>query len=203
MSARAYLCDVIGDGGSPATAFRPALADLVPDARYAACDARHAGTGAGRMLVIAGVTPEEHARLITDARVTYLPIEDEAGRLLDLETATIGHVAAGNRAILRDALEAWLVAVDDLPATTTIRDVFRRVKRHYLVRQRLTADDYREDVGTLSSAELAKRRNDLCTRLAAEGFDVTGIGQQDTLRSALRKIVTQEKAPLFRETRRA
>lgn len=194
----AYICDVIGDGASTATAYRPALADVVPGLQWDACDGRASVAVAGRMLVIADVTPAEHALLVADPRITFLPFAGTGGVALDLATATLGDVSAANRTTLRTRLAAWHVSTDDLGLDTPIVVALRRIRRRLLLRQLLGPDDYTEGLDTLVSDLSVNRRQAIAARLTAAGFDVSTIVGTDTIREALRKLAVQDGAPLFR-----
>lgn len=82
----AYLCDVVGDGRSPETAFRPALADIVPGVAWSAAAG---GTVAlGKMLVIAELTEAEQALVAGDPRVYLVRPEVFADAMRQLRPPT-------------------------------------------------------------------------------------------------------------------
>lgn len=76
MAIRFYLSDVIGDGLSPSTAFRPAVVDVVPSTvRFTASDDRQdVSLTTGKMLVRADVTLAQHNTLAADARITAVTL---------------------------------------------------------------------------------------------------------------------------------
>lgn len=193
----AYVSTLSGDSASPVTAHRPALTGITPGVAWGGCDGR-AGTASGRMLVIADVTTAQHALLLADIRITYLPFAGVGDVPLELGTATLGDMSAANRTLLRSRLAAWHVSTDELTLATPIREVLRRIRRRLLLRQVLGPDDYTEGLDTLVSALSPARRQAIRTRLDARGLDVSGVLGTDTIREALRKLAVQDAAPLFR-----
>jgi hypothetical protein len=192
MSVRYYLSAVIGDGLSPATAFRPALTDSAPGVSWGVTDGRAdaATTAPGVMLVIADVSAAQHTALVADARITYLPFEDALGNLLTLADA-IGSVSAANRTLCQNALEAQNVPMQGLTLSNTLADLVRRCVRRFLLRQLLTSDDFTQGLDTLVSAMPATQRQHIAAKLQAYGFDTSVIAGTDTIREALRKLAAQ------------
>jgi len=188
---RWYLCEIIGDG-SDEDSFRPASADVAPGANWGAVDGRADATiGGGWMVVRVDVDAAQHAALGADARIQYIPLEENGtGRVLDLDDR-ITLIRGSVRSQIAAELEARHIPTDDFDATTTVRQLLRRVMRRALLRQLLGGDDY---IGLLDSTVgdiAAAKRQRVATRLESLGYDLTGITLATTVRAALRMLAAQ------------
>lgn len=153
----------------------------------------HSLPGAGsKGLILADVTPAQHATLVADTtNVVYLPLEDAGGGLVG-PNGTFGDMSAANRSALKTRLEAQGVPTQDFALGDTIKRALMRAKRRFLLRYQLGADDFTEPLDTLVSAVPAAKRARIATKLTAWGYDPSVIVGADAIREALRKLVEQE-----------
>lgn len=162
---RFYVCDIIGTG-TDADPFRPALHGVVD---YGADDGRLDRTQAGGwMIVWCDVTDAEHATLITDSRVRWIPFEDSLGAPLGPD-ALIGELSVARRSAIRTALENHHIPTNDLTLTDPLRKVVARIVRRIRIRRALRDADWFEGLDTLISDIPANRRNTIRNRLDAAG----------------------------------
>jgi hypothetical protein len=188
--SRWYLAEIVGIG-SEADPFRPASADPV-SANWSAVDGRADSTdGIGWLLVRADVSTVQHATLTADPRIQYLPLEENGtGRVLAFDEP-ISMIRAAVRVAIAAALEAKHVPTDDFDASTTVRDLLRRVIRRCLLRQLLGADDYSELLDQTVADIPAAKRNRIAAKLTELGFDLSGFSGATTIRELLRGLATQ------------
>lgn len=198
MTIRAYLSGFVGNGLSPATAFRPALFDLAPGTVKDFCDGRSNRQGtAGVALVVADVSSAQHALLIADARITYLPFERSDGSVVPPD-GTIGEVSQGNRTTLRGIADTHHIPIQGIGLGDTVREALRLFKRRFILRYLLGVDDWTELLDSLVSSIAAAKRQRIATRLQSLGFDTSAIQGSDTVREALRKLASQDAVRLLR-----
>lgn len=188
---RHYICQIIGTGGPDiGDAFRPVIDDLL-DVPWNAVDGRtDSALTSGWMLVSTNVTDAQHAILVADPRVRYLPFEDLTGAPLELDSA-LSNAPITQRTLLRDACEAEHIPVHDIGVSNTVRDAMKRLIRRCVLRQKLKELDYVEGLDTLVSDIPAQRRNRIRDRLIEHGFDTSVIAGADTIREAIRKLLSQ------------
>lgn len=191
MSIRYYISDVIG-AGVPGNGYRPKLSQLVPGVHYSFVDGRTdlASTN-GKMFVWADVTVPEHATIVADSGITYIPLEDSGGNVLEL-TNTVSQISAANRTTIETILEGLHIPTDDFVGGDLCRKVVKRIALRFLVRQLLRAAlDFTEGLDSLVSSIPAGRRSNINTRLVEVGFDTSLIFGTDTIRQAIRKLLVQ------------
>lgn len=190
MATRYYVCIVSGTG-TFTDSFRPRLADLIPGTAWAAADGRADPTGAAQYLLAwADVTPAQHAILIADAGITYIPFEDGSGNVLGLVN-TVGDLAAANRTAINTALENRNIPTDDFTLATTLQAVLARVLKRFNLRALLAANDYTTGLDTTISSLSPAQRQAINNRLTGLGFDTSVIKNSDTIRAALKKLFVQ------------
>jgi hypothetical protein len=192
MARRAYFATMTGTGtstsGTVTDRIRPANFDGIVYDGYAL-----PASGVG--FILADVTSAQHTTLLGTAGVTYLPIEDASGNIID-PSGTFGDVSAANRSTVKTRMEAQGVPTQDFGLGDLIRRAFKVVKRRYNLKQLLGADDFTEGLDTLVSAIAAPKRSAIATKLAARGFDTSVIVGTDTVREAVRKLIAQDVAVL-------
>lgn len=194
MPLRAYFSQVVAPqaGNLVTNSYRPALMVLVPSVSWQGVDGRTSPTGSGvgqEYFCIADVTPAQHTTLVADARITYLPIEN-AGVLVSWD-GPISSIGAANRTTIRTRCEARHIPDDGIRGTDTILSLIRRITVRFLLRDILRGDDLTEGLDTLISAIPVARRQAIRAKLVARGIDFDGVLGTDTIREAIRKIVTQ------------
>lgn len=190
MAIRYYISDVVG-AGTLLNPFRSRVAQLLPGVEVSAVDGRADPTvTTGKMFVWSDVTVPEHAVLVADPGVTYLPLESGSGQVLDLAN-TVSEVSAANRNTVNTILEGLHIPTDDFVGDDLLRKVVRRVALRFLARQLLAALDFTEGLNTLVSDIPGARRSAINTRLTEVGFDTSLIFGTDTIRQALRKLFIQ------------
>lgn len=177
--------------------FRAAFVEVLPGKDYTVIiDARRdimAATGV--LFITADVTDAEHATLSGDARITVVPFETNAGVALPL-TATIGDVPNAKRTAMRTRLDANHIPTSDLTNADLLRVVVRRIVRRLRLREKLQGDDWSEGLDTLVSAVPAAKRTRIADKLQSLGYDTSVIVGSDTVREALRKLVSQNVGDL-------
>lgn len=199
MAHRAYFSQwVAPQAGTRFTnTYRPAIILLGVRLELRHCvDGRSSPTGAGpgqEMFCIADVTNGQHAILAGDPRVTYLPIEDASGLPVGLRQP-VGAVAPANRLAIRNLLAARHIPDDGIQVDDSIAAILRRVALRFVVRDILRADDMTEGLDTLISAIPAAKRLRIRTALEAREIDFSEVLGTDTVREALVKIVSQNRA---------
>lgn len=142
----------------------------------------------GHCFVQADVTDEQHAALLAEPGIVYLPLEDVSGTPLSASDP-IGQVA--NRAALRSRLEARGVDLDDLTLADPIGLLLRRIVQRLTLRARLRADDFGDALDVTVGSLPAARRQAITAQIQAEGYDTSVIRGPDTIRQALRKLFAQ------------
>lgn len=163
--------------------------------RYRAVDLRpDPALLAGEWLVECDPTPAEHAAILATAGVTYLPFEDATGTTVT--ALTLGDVSPANRATLNTIADARHIPAGDFTLADSCRRVVRRFIRRALLRQVLGANDWTEVLTSLVSAMSAPKRNAINATLTALGFDTSVVNGSDTIRQAMRKLVSQRVALL-------
>lgn len=196
---RAYFSTFAGTGAIT-NPFRTVLLSLLPNQpnRFVwFVDGRpNQALLAGQAFVVVDVSNAEHGTLIANAGVTYLPFEATGSVPLELD-AQLSQVTLANRTTIRNHLATRHIPDDGIQLTDSLRETLRRVARRFLLRTILGPDDFTEGLDTLVSAVPVVRRQAIRTRLVAMGIDFDGILGSDTIRIAIRKIVTQN-ARVFR-----
>jgi len=117
----------------------------------------------------------QHANLLADARVTYLPFEDSGGLDVDLDSP-ISDVTAANRATIVAELESRHIPSNGFTATDTVRHVVKTLDRRIRVREILLYVDFGRQLlsGTVGDIP-ALQRKALKRRLTNAGYDLSGI----------------------------
>lgn len=201
MAIRAYFVQVVPPSGtSPITnSYRPADMLVIPGLRSElSIDGRSVMTGSGagqEFFRLLDVTPAQHALLVADARITYLPTETAGGLLVGL-AEPLSAISAANRTLVRQALEARHIPDDGLSASDPLRALYLRIARRLLVRDILRTDDLSEGLDTLVSAIPVARRQAIRAKLVAQELDFDTVQGSDTVREAIRKVVTQNAGAL-------
>ena len=191
---RFYLCSIDGDGLTKETAFKPkGLSAITGVINWSAIDGRQLSTNnIGKMLLRADVTPAQHAQIITDLGVTYLPVEDLVGNPID-PSLTLGNIPTVNRNAIKTLLETENIPTQGFKLTDNIDDAMQKVAgRRFTMRQILGADDWVELLDSLVSSIAPARRQTIATKLQARGYDTSVIVGSDTIREALRKLIVQQ-----------
>lgn len=188
MALRFYFSQVTGTG-TDANPYKPAIPDGIT---WGADDLRANGTlSSGWMIVWADTDATQHAALVADARIAYLPIEDTAGNPLSPDDP-ISAIDATKRAQIVTRLEARHVSFAGLSLSDPIRRAIARIIRRIRQMRAMGADNWTESldvtVGSIQSARRTRVRN----ALIARGFDMTPVLNADTLREALRKLAIQD-----------
>jgi hypothetical protein len=159
MTLRIYFSEFTGTG-THANGFKPVFSTLLPPTVVKqVCDGRiDPKVIAGVALILADVTPAQHAIVIADNRITYLPFEDASNNPLS-PNALLSAIPAGKRVTLRTHYEAQNIPISDFSGTTTITRVYRRAKCRFVVRRVLGADDLVPPLTDLvSTIPLAQRQ---------------------------------------------
>lgn len=196
MAWRAYFSRwVAPQAGTVATnTYRPAILILAPIVKRRGCvDGRSSPTGSGvgqEMFCVADVTPAQHAALIADVRITYLPIEDAGGQVVPF-TEPVSAISAANRTTIRTLLANRHIPDDGIQLSDPIRATLRRIALRFILRDILRADDLTEGLDTLVSAIPLAKRQAIRAKLVARDIDFDGVLGSDTIRQALVKIVSQ------------
>lgn len=191
MPLRHYLAQIVGDGQSLPTAFRPVFVDLLPGVPFTAVDGRADGTlTSGWMLVGADVTSAQHATLVQDARVRYLPMDDDLDLPIRLDDL-LEKVPLTKRQSLRDVLEGEHTPTHDLGTSSPGRALLQRLIRRCVMRQGLGALDITEGLDTLWGDIPAQRRKEIADRLEVLGYDTSVLALSDTIRSVQAALSAQ------------
>lgn len=198
MAIRYYLCELVGDGTPGPGAWRPVIADALPGVAWTALDGRPAkGARAGWLLVSADTTDAQHGQILLETGVRYLPFETAEGAPL-APGDPISLIPPATRQTMRDRLEALGVPTQDFTLQTTMREVWLRARRRFLLRHRLGALDFTEGLDTLIRDIPSTRRANISARLTEAGFDTSVLANNITIREGLRRLVVQE-VDVFRE----
>jgi hypothetical protein len=189
---RYYLCDVDGDGLTPATAFKPKGLSVLGNVNSSIVDGRQLATNnVGKMLFRADVTAAQHTTLIAVVGVTYIPIEDLLGNPIDVGL-TLGDIPATKRTTIKTIFENENIPTQGFQLVDNIDDSMMKVAgRRFLMRQILGSDDWVELLDTLVSAIAPARRQIIRDKLQARGYDTSVIVGSDTIREAIRKLIAQ------------
>lgn len=199
MTMRLYFAQPVGDGRSEATAYRPATRAILPSeeasVRMRWWDGRPNGnTTLGTFLVAFNGTDAEHALLVADPRVTYLPIEDALGNPLSLADP-IGDIPLAKRNVISAACEVHHVPLAGLKGSDPIRFLVRRIRIRFLMRDILRSLDLTEGLDTLISAIPVARRQAITARLTESGFSSrdAGVLGSDTVQEAIVKMILERE----------
>ena len=195
MTWRAYFSQVVAPtpGNPVSDSYRPAIMVIVPGLAWKGVDGRTSPTASGvgqEMFCVADVTPAQHATLIADARITYLPIEGSGGVVLPF-TDPVSNITAANRTTIRTLLANRHIPDDGIQLNDLIRATLRRIALRFVLREILRADDLTEGLDTLVSAIAAVRRQAIRAKLVARGIDFDTVVGTDTVREAIVKLVSQ------------
>ena len=175
---RIYFSPIVGDGLTPETAIRPAIAEMI-EGGFSSLE------GKNGMWVHADATPDEHAKILAVSGVQYLPLDDADGRPVGW-SEPLSLVAAANRAVAMEILDAHHVPLGGIGLDDPVRRVVRRLHRRMLMRQfaeGVDLDDFNLDA-TIASIPVA-RRQAWAARLRERGVDLSGLSGTSTLRDAL------------------
>lgn len=183
--------------------FRPAIHDILPNHPWTGDDLDEETAG-GWFLVVTDVTDAQHATLVADARVEWIPFATAQGAALPL-SATIGDMSAANRNAARSLLESHHIPLADLGLATVLRHVIARIVRRKRIRQSLKlryanwrifdSQDFTESLSALISSIPTAKRNAISDRLQVCGYDPSVIIPTDTIAQALQKLAAQNVAP--------
>lgn len=190
MTIRYYISGFVGNG-TILNPYRPRMRQLLPGVEVSIVDGRiNPNSATGRCLAWADVTVPQHATLIADSAITYIPLEDADGNVLTLED-TVSEISAANRTTIETGLEALHIPTDDFVGDDLCRKVVRRIALRFQARLLLAALDFDEGLDTTVASIPAGRRSNINTRLTEVGFDTSLIFGTDTIREALRKLFIQ------------
>ena len=132
----------------------------------------------------------EHAALLADSRIKYIPWEDNAGDPLPVN-APLSQVDTVKLNNIKSFVEDHHIPTDGLTLNNTVKEAMRLIQRRFQLRQMLRADDFSETldltVGDIPSA----KRGRIVDKLTARGFDFSGINNATTIRQALKTLVAQ------------
>ena len=135
-------------------------------------------------------TDAEHAILIADSRIKYIPWENDAGDVLPI-TAQLSEVNSTKLTNIKSFVEDHHVPTDGLTLTNTIAEAMTLIRHRFLLRQMLRGDDFSENLGLTVGDIPAGKRGRIIDKLTARGFDLSGITNGMTIRQALKTLVAQ------------
>jgi len=199
MTERVYVAEVIGTGVVDITEdisdpFRSAVnPHLGPDS-YDDIDMRRDNTSAlGRMLsLVFNPTDAEHAAMVADPLITYLPFEDSAGDPLP-RTALLSQVNTVKLTAIKTGLETHHVPTDGIVLTMTIAQGLKIAVRRFLLRQILKTDDFNENFDTLTIGDIpVAKRLRIAQRLQPLGFDTSVLALSMTIREGIKLLLAQK-----------
>jgi hypothetical protein len=137
----------------------------------------------------------EHAAALLEPDITYLPIEDNTGTLIDFDSP-VGQIPAANRTAILAELESKGIPTDGITGTTTIREAMRLVIKRIRLMEQLRYIDFDESLTTVISDIPAKKRKALKRRLENLGFNVAPLVNTMTMRESINELIAQNKGPL-------
>lgn len=173
-------------------AFVPLFRTVIGHGAVAADDARlDPLSDAGWVLCEVDTTAEEHTAMLAAPGVVYVPLEDGSGAWL-WPGARVSELGAPQRTLIRTRLAALGISVEAVPATATLRQLVRWIRRRLEIRQLLRANDFGTNLSALVSSLPAARRSAATTLLQSRGFDTSTIRATDTVEQALNKLLAQE-----------
>jgi len=142
------------------------------------------------MSIVFDPTSQEHADILNDPDIIYLPLENSTGAILGM-TDTVNQISTENRAIIISYLESQHVPFGDIQGTDMIKSALRRVVKRYLLRQILNGYDFDEGFDTLVVDIPTAKRQSIAAILQGRGFDVSGITGTMTIRQAITSLLGQ------------
>jgi len=192
---RFYFSQIVGSGATE-DGFRAAAADVLvasgEPVNYGVDDLRVDETNAaGWMIVWADVSATQHALLVADARVSYMPFEDALGNPLG-PNDLVGLIPEATRDVIRARLESRHVPMDGIVLTDPIRRVVARIIRRVRIRRALRADDISEGLDLQIRDIPSAKRSRISSALLAAGYDSTAYSNTTTIREALRRLIVQD-----------
>lgn len=148
----------------------------------------------GWLFVWTNNTAQEHADLIAQTDVTYLPIEDINGLSLALDDL-VSDISAANRAIIIAEFRSRGIPTSGITGTMTIRESMRIVVARVRLIENLIRVDFSGVLEDTVSSIPAKRKKALRKRLTNLGYDVAPITNIMTVEEALIELLSQNKIP--------
>lgn len=189
---RIYFAQVIGTGTAE-DRFRTSIRDHItrPNS-WNDIDCRaDASQAAGFMMsIVYDPTAQEHAAIIADSRIKYLPLENAGGDPLTLSD-TVGDIDSTKLAAIKAELEQRHIPFGDITGADTIRSALKRIIKRFLLRQILKAYDFDENCDLLISSIPAVKRQAIAASLQDRGFAIEGIIGTMTVRQALIYLLSQ------------
>ncbi len=194
MPLRFYLSRYVNAGTAQDPEFLPSAAQVLgPGVSWTSVDGSlndPTDPTQGRALFIANVTAAQHAQLLADPLTNFAPFEDAAGNPLGLNDP-ISSISAANRTAINNFFENNNIPTEGLQGSDPIRALLRRVVRRFLIRQIVDVDDITELLDQTVSQIPVARRNAFAAKLAARGFDTSGITGATTVRQVIGLIGNQ------------
>lgn len=171
---RFYITDFDGDGLTPETSWIPFFPQSTVFKFY---DLRLVGNVQGQCLVWTENTDIDHAALLLEPRVTYIPAENDDGTQKQW-TDDLQSMNTGKFNQLTGVMKSMNIPADDLAKTDTVDFVFMRLIHTRMVQRYIRYVDIFEP-----PIQLQSNWTDIDTtiravaeqRLLENGFDITGI----------------------------
>jgi hypothetical protein len=145
---------------------------------------------AGVCLIVADVTNVQHSTIVADARVQYLPLENASNVPL-LPSDLVTQIPAGKRLTARNMCEGHHIPLQHLGGESLIKHVISTIKKRFIVRRALGPDDLTEPLSSLISEMNQVRRQTIRTQLQSKGISFENIALDDTVESALVRVMAQ------------
>ena len=193
MSFRFYLCPVVVVETTYDKEVYPLAATLLSDGtNWLAIDGRSdARSLRGEMLVqVSNISDLDHAKLLADPRITYIPLEDSLGEPVEI-AAKFDSVTTLNRDATRTRLRARHIPVSGLNMDRDTKQVPLRIVRRFLLRSLLGSLDFVEPLGSDYAGIAPERRAALEDRLLQLGYNLDDIQPSDTVETVIRKLLDQ------------
>lgn len=170
---RFYITDFDGDGGenTPWTPYFPQASI------YKFYDLRLIANVQGECLIWTQNTDIEHAALVADGRISYIPAENDDGSQKDWAD-DLQSMNTGKFNQLTGSMEALNIPADDLAKTDTVEHVFMRLIHTHMVQRYIRYVNIFDPPIQLHSnwTDISQAIRDVAEqRLLENGFDITGL----------------------------